>query len=323
MNIAEIVLGQEEWPLSDDDDSHQIVKTRQEATLIKGFINQAIQCAISGNASNPKNPKITFEEMREQLHAMCHEEVSEDALDMAAWARAVKELLKMHKPSARYITWLLSDVAAELVEECIRPMFVEHFATFSNLDLDYLVGCNCVDANIVLLVWAERTRNHQPAENGPFSLDFVKRFLADEDPHLLDYSYRKFYSAILHIYGLQILFDVCASHNVHRPDTLRALAYKLPCEEARRLLTVPDLFFIDIDELRQLYAYKPSHPWTSIKTVEQYVVRRNRVSLIDLDFIRLHRSQVMHQVHLQVPIRPLADIVRGYVFQCGPFLRFK
>lgn len=173
MNIAEIVLWQGEWPLSDDCNPSQAVCAREEAKLVEGFISQAIQCAIS----DYPNPKISFGEMREQLHAMCCEEVPDRVFYMTAWAMAAQELLKTHRPSSRQITWLLSDVAANVANERACSMFVKHFATFSKLDLDYLMGYNYVDANIVLLVWTERARRPFPvAENDICKIDIPSKW---------------------------------------------------------------------------------------------------------------------------------------------------
>lgn len=283
--ISDTILKNGDWPLSDNDDT---VETLEDAERMIEFVREAFEVMVTTMGDG---------EFEMDFCTILTDGAA--CINMYEWVQITRHLIKIHRPSARHMTWLLCRYS--------NPMnygdFFSHFisdlsaATLTPLDLEYLTSS--LDHCSTLLLWAKRLDREEGVQrDGPFTLEFAKRILR-LDPSLDGHCYHWIYASILRAYDLQTVLDCVLLHSVHFVKILASLAL----QSSSYILMVPSQFSIGVDEASQLYAYDASHPWTG-----------SQKSREDLDFIHRHRDEVSNVISQVIPILPLVSEIKGYLF---------
>lgn len=284
--ISRAILKSGNWPLLDDDKG-DTVKTLEDAERVEGFIRKAF-----GETTTTTTIAMGDCEFETDFSTIITDGVC--CINMYEWVQITRHLIRIHRPSARHMTWLLCRYSNPVNYGNLFGYLP--ISGLSPLDLEYITSS--LDNCSTLLIWAKRLDKERVPRDGPFTLEFAKRILR-LNPSLDGNCYHWIYSSILHVYGLQTVLDVALLHNVHFVKILACLAL----EKSSYILMAPSKFSISVDEASQLYAYDASHPWTG-----------SRKSQEDLDFIHRHRDEVASVISQVIPIAPLVLEIKRYLF---------
>lgn len=289
--ISDEILKRGNWPLSDVEG--ETVKTLEDASMIMDYMREAFQ--ISGHGSMETSLCVILQDS-----ALLDDD---HKIDMDAWAQITDCLVRIHRPSARHVTWLLSCFAMEL-GDCTWN-FVMFFSRLERADLEYLT--RDVNDDLLLSIWTSKPKPIHVPKNGPFTLEFAKSILR-RDPKLSRVCYYRLYFSVLNSYGTRAVLELGSLHSVHFKDSLACLADENPTSFAYRL-RAPVRLSIGLDEMNQLYTYDPKHPWTSAMSASNCTIDQG-----DLDFINGFRDKITNIISQFIPIRPLALEIKGYLF---------
>lgn len=292
-SLARAILKNGNWPSSD-----------APGTLIAGLreakrLEYCLSWVMASAAKKFHDCKACILANELELLMNCTE-LNEIDIDMEAWGWIVKSLSKTDFVGAKHIVMLLSAAAATNQE--IYDDFVDVFVGFELVHLEALL--DDIDLNLSLMVWATKMSCRVDSKRARhkkikyFGIEFVKTALSRHPNVNLDWEcYYQLYESIAARYGIEQVLSVAQMHTIHNPTLLHGIRHL----SGGRILALPHVHEIDMNELFQLYKQLPGRQWL----VD---------SAGDLEGILSHRRAVLDCVQQRIHVKGIVQEIGMYLF---------